>query len=148
MGRKCLSDISSSEEWKCLVCDPKQIFELRALYYALFTHQQELKAKKGVRKEGQPRRKSSLPTEAGDKEEDEVVADETKVTFSAENFLDENFDEALKTLAEYQKTMDEERGKWLEANRELGPEIATAITRKLRKFYTVTKQVKFKNCQL
>jgi hypothetical protein len=144
LGRKCVSEISSSEEWKCLVCDPKQIYELRALYYALFTHQQELQAKKSVRKEGAARRKSSLPSAAGDKE-DEVVAegaaDDKKISFSAENFLDENFEEVLKTFAEFQKTVDEEKGRWIEANRELNPEIATTITRKLRKFYSVTKQV-------
>jgi hypothetical protein len=61
--------------------------------------------------------------------------------FSAETFLDDNFSEATKTLTEFQTLMEEEQKRWEEANKTLNNEIATTITRKLRKFYNATRQV-------
>ena len=140
MGRKAVSEIGSSEEWRCLVCDPKQIYEQRALYYALFMHQQEIKASRPPKKENQGARRKSAPVSAP-KPSEEVNPEEPELVFSAENFISENFIEALKTLEAFKATMTEEQMRWTDANMELNAEIATTITRKLRKFYSTTKQV-------
>ena len=95
LGRKTLSEISSSEEWKCLVCDPKQIYEQRALFYAIFQHQQELKPKRRDQSAGKGvKRKSAV----------QIVKLEPQqlIHFSADNFVEENFAEAVKTLEAYQ----------------------------------------------
>ncbi len=141
LGRKVVSEISTSEEWRCLVCDPKQIYEQRALYYALFMHQQEIKASRPPKKENQGARRKSAQVSAP-KPAEELKPEEPELIFSAENFISENFIEALKTLETFQATMTEEQTRWTDASMELNAEIATTITRKFRKFYTTTKQVK------
>ena len=144
MGRKFVAEISSSEEWKCLVCDPKQIYELRALYYALFINQKDILEKKMKKLEEQSQRKSSMhatPKKASDQANEEVQPEEPEMVFAADTFLDENFAQAMKTLTEFQTIMDEEQKRWEESEKTLNPEIATSITRKLRKFYNATRQV-------
>jgi hypothetical protein len=44
-------------------------------------------------------------------------------------------------LEEFQKMMEEEQAKFNEANRMIDPEVATSITRRMRKFYNATRQV-------
>ena len=36
LGRDQVANITNSEEWSCLVCDPTQIYEHRARYYFLY----------------------------------------------------------------------------------------------------------------
>lgn len=120
LGRKFVSEITSTEEWKCLACDPKQIYELRALYHAVYTHQEELKAKKS--RKGSVDKKSPAGSESG------------------ENFLDENLTEAYTILDTLRKALDDVKDTWETANKVMEPEIAVTITRKLRKVFAINKQ--------
>lgn len=125
-----------------MVCDPKQIYELRALYYALYINQKDILEKKRKKAEEQAQRKSSIqatPKKAA--EQEEVQPEAPEMVFTADTFIDENFAEAVKTLTEFQTIMDEEQKKWEESGKTLNPEVATSITRKLRKFYNATRQV-------
>jgi hypothetical protein len=81
LGRKTLSEISSSEEWKCLVCNPTQIFEQRALYYALYVNQKELIEKRLNRKENQARCRLEgyLPTKQNSVGRHKNLLDEKKL---------------------------------------------------------------------
>lgn len=144
LGRKFVSEISSSEEWKCLVCDPKQIYELRALYYELYINQKDILEKKLKRQEEQAKRRSSVSAtpKKTEKPAEEAIPEAPEMIFSSDNFLEDNFGEAMKTLTDFQTLMEEEQNRWNEASKVLDPEIATSITRKLRKFYNATKQVR------
>ena len=70
----------------------KKIYELRALYHAVYTHQTELKAKKS--RKGSVDKKSSAGSESG------------------ENFLDENLTEAYTILDTLRKALDDVKDTW------------------------------------
>ena len=36
LGREKVANITSSEDWGCLVCEPKQIYEHKARYFSLY----------------------------------------------------------------------------------------------------------------
>ena len=36
LGREKVANITNSEEWGCLVCEPKQIYEHKARYFSLY----------------------------------------------------------------------------------------------------------------
>ena len=38
LGRERIVEITSSEDWGCLVCDPTQIYPQKATYFALYQH--------------------------------------------------------------------------------------------------------------
>jgi hypothetical protein len=46
-----------------------------------------------------------------------------------ENFIDDSLVKAFYALKEYEKIMEDERARWVIANRELELEVATGITR-------------------
>ena len=69
-----------------------KIFELRALYHAVYTHQTELKEKKS--RKGSVDKKSSAGSESG------------------ENFLDENLTEAYTILDTLRKALDDTKETW------------------------------------
>jgi hypothetical protein len=53
LGRSKVAEIEEAEEWKCLVCCPRQIWKQRALYHSLWTHwagQARAKEKEVMRK--------------------------------------------------------------------------------------------------
>lgn len=39
MGREYITEITSSDTWKCLRCNPRQLDDLRALYYHIYINQ-------------------------------------------------------------------------------------------------------------
>jgi hypothetical protein len=91
---------------------------LRSLYYAIYTRQDELKAIWATKK----------------------VPVTTAAPRFGHNFLEENLNEAFVILGECQKALEDVREMWDKSCKVVEPEIATNITRKLRKIYAINRQ--------
>jgi len=72
----------------------------------------------------------------------ETLAKEKEVLVkNPKNCLEENISEAFKTLEVYQKSLEAERTRCIKAVKDgISVEVATSITRKLRKLYAVTQK--------
>ena len=62
-----------------------------------------------------------------------------KKIFPGENFLEENITEAFNIVDTCRKALEDVKEAWEKANKVMDPEIATSITRKLRKIYAINK---------
>lgn len=91
---------------------------MRGLYHSVFTHQPELKIKWANKK---------------------VPATTAPPRFG-HNFLEENLNEAFNILDECRRALDDVRDIWDKSTKVVEPEIATTITRKLRKIYAIKRQ--------
>lgn len=136
-GARALREITKSEEWNCLVCDPKPLYPLKAIYYCVYKKQEEFKTRRDEEIKKEKDRQAARRARAGaptNKEKEDLVK-------SPKNFLEENISEAFKTLDVYQKSLETERTRCIKTVKEgMTVEMATSITRKLRKLYAVTQK--------
>ena len=127
LGRKFFSNVNNAEEWKCLACEPKQIYKFRAEYYVC---SKNLKGQRSPEKSARPKRASGAP---GSK----ALADKT----SADNFVDEKIQAAFKTLATYQKALDQQRKAWAKGGKSTDTsEKAVPVCKALRKIFVTTRK--------
>jgi len=135
LGSRALREITKSEEWSCLVCDPKPIYSLKAMYFCVYKSQEEIKDR--WEKDRENREKARKPA----KKPDPLAKEKDALVKSPQNFLEENISEAFKTLEVYQKSLETERTRCVKTVKEgMTVEMATSITRKLRKLYAVTQK--------
>ncbi len=127
LGRKFLANISNAEEWMCLVCDPRQIYKFRAEYYVLVKFVKNM-VKSPEKSAGGRSRGGGAPT---------VTASTIKALdkAAAENFVDEQIQEALKTLLIYQKSLTKQRDAWAKAKREMQVDKVAPVCKALRKAF-------------
>jgi len=142
LGRAKMQEITAADEWKCPECDPKQIYEQQALYWAVWqrwksgnytTPAEEEEKKKAKAKEAKVAAKAK-----GNERQQRLKA--TRLVKDPKNFVDENLSEAFKTLNVYQKCLEQERDRWVKAGQNLNVNSAAAVCRALRKIYAITKQ--------
>merc|ERR1719412_1243609 len=133
LGARAVREITKSEEWCCLLCDPLPIQTLKATYLKIYKSQEEIKEKRAKDRE-EAKLKNKKKNEITKKEKDALVK-------SPKNFLEENISEAFKTLEVYQKALENERTRCIRTVKEgMSVDTATSITRKLRKLYAVTQK--------
>jgi len=139
MGRKKLQEITNADEWKCFCCDPKQLYEMQALYWAVWQRYKSGNYKKPseIRKEKEKEKKEAAKKSKNERQQ-KLAA--TNVIKNPKNFVDENISEAFNTLKVYQKVLEQERDRWVKAGQNLNVNSATAVCRALRKIYAITKQ--------
>jgi len=134
LGGRALREITKSEEWSCLLCDPTPIQNLQAIYMKLYKSQDEIKEKRAKDREEARKNKKPKKEAVSKKEKDALVK-------SPKNFLEENISEAFKTLEVYQKALETERTRCIKSVKEgMSVDTSTSITRKLRKLYAVTQK--------
>merc|ERR1711971_807274 len=134
LGGRALREITKSEEWSCLLCDPTPIQNLQAIYMKLYKSQDEIKDKRAKDREEARKNKKPKKEAVSKKEKDALVK-------SPKNFLEENISEAFKTLEVYQKALETERTRCIKSVKEgMSVDTSTSITRKLRKLYAVTQK--------
>merc|ERR1711899_166478 len=135
LGSKALREITKSEEWCCLLCDPKPLYPQKALYYCAYKSQDQIKQMREAEREKEKlRRQASRNRGASKSEKDALVK-------NPQNFLEENISEAFKMLEVYQKALETERTRCIKTVKEgMSVDTATSITRKLRKLYAVTQK--------
>jgi len=134
LGARAVRDITKSEEWCCLLCDPLPIQSLKATYLKIYKSQDEIKEKRAKEREENKLKNKVKKTEVSKKEKDALVK-------SPKNFLEENISEAFKTLEVYQKALETERTRCINTVKVgMTVDTATSITRKLRKLYAVTQK--------
>jgi len=134
LGGRALREITKSEEWSCLLCDPVPIQSLKAIYMKLYKSQDEIKDLRAKDREEARKNKPKKKADVSKKEKDALVK-------SPKNFLEENISEAFKTLEVYQKALETERTRCIKTVKEgMSVDTATSITRKLRKLYAVTQK--------
>jgi len=135
LGGRALREITKSEEWSCLLCDPTPIQNLQAIYMKLYKSQDEIKEKRAKDREEARKNKKPAKKEAVSKKEKDALVKSPK------NFLEENISEAFKTLEVYQKALETERTRCIKSVKEgMSVDTSTSITRKLRKLYAVTQK--------
>ena len=133
LGARSLREITKSEEWSCLLCDPTPLYAIKAIYYCVYKNQTEIKERRE-----QERQKAILKRA---ERKDKLAKEREALVKSPKNFLEENISEAFKTLEVYQKSLEAERERCIKTVKEgITVEIATSITRKLRKLYAVTQK--------
>merc|ERR1712223_1984422 len=99
LGARAVREITKSEEWCCLLCDPTPIQTLKATYMKIYKSQEEIKEKRKLdRKKGNLKAKYNMPKKPAPVK-------------SPRNFLEENISEAFKTLEVYQKALETERAR-------------------------------------
>merc|ERR1712045_195002 len=127
--------MGKSEEWCCLLCDPKPLYPQKAMYYCAYKSQDQIKQMREADREKEKlRRQASRNRGVSKSEKDAVVK-------NPQNFLEENISEAFKTLEVYQKALETERTRCIKTVKEgMSLDTATSITRKLRKLYAVTQK--------
>jgi len=134
LGRQKMGEITSAEEWKCFCCDPKQLYEKQAEYWAVW---QRFKS-------GNYKKPAELKKEAKEAAEKKEKAEKEKkinqMMKRPKNFIDENLAEAFKTLNVYQRCLEQERDRWLKSGQQANLTNGTSICRALRKIYAITKQ--------
>jgi len=134
LGGRALREITKSEEWSCLLCDPVPIQSLKAIYMKLYKSQDEIKDLRAKDREEARKNKPKKKADVSKKEKDALVK-------SPKNFLEENISEAFKTLEVYQKALETERTRCIKSVKEgMSVDTSTSITRKLRKLYAVTQK--------
>ena len=136
LGRKVFAEVMKSDEWKCIVCEPAQIFTQKAFYYALFIHQEELAAKKAVKKDEAPKR-TNLKGRVAIKK---LTKELTSTSSGSKTFIDDILVDAFKVSSRFHRSLEKRRKRWMKANREpeLEPELALTITLKLKKILSKT----------
>ena len=82
LGREKIVEITSSEDWGCLVCDPTQIYEHKAKYFSLYRRNKSPAFRKSRFREKKhvfAKRKSDSLSRKAD-----------KILNSSQNFIEEN----------------------------------------------------------
>ena len=82
-GARALREITKSEEWNCLVCDPKPLYPLKAIYYCVYKKQEEFKTRRDEEIKKEKDRQAARRARAGaptNKEKEDLVK-------SPKNFL-------------------------------------------------------------
>ena len=46
LGRRKVTEIEESDTWSCFICDPKQIWKQRSMFYSLWSYQKTINDKK------------------------------------------------------------------------------------------------------
>ena len=140
LGRKQLAIIQNAEEWKCLVCDPKQIFKFRAYYYAISKSLDWMRPPKvkPMSEEMKEKRRKTLERKAHLEENMDQL--EKDIVQNPENFIDENISSAFKTLQLYQQALEDERKRWIRQDKNMSPEACANLVRSLRRIYATTKK--------
>merc|ERR1712018_225390 len=134
LGSKALREINKSEEWSCFVCNPEPLYKFKAIYFCMYKNQDEFKARREEDKKKEKERKERSKSGRLAKQKEALVK-------APQNFLEENISEAFKTLEVYQKSLEAERTRCIKAVKDgISVEVATSITRKLRKLYAVTQK--------
>ena len=80
LGGRALREITKSEEWSCLLCDPTPIQNLQAIYMKLYKSQDEIKEKRAKDREEARKNKKPKKEAVSKKEKDALVK-------SPKNFL-------------------------------------------------------------
>ncbi len=122
LGRKFFSNITSAEDWKCLACDFRQIYKFRAEYYVYSKHLRDQ----------QKAQERSAPRSAIKRTLDKAGP--------ADNFVDEHIHTAFKTLATYQKALDNQRKAWAKSGKEASAEKVAPVCKALRKVFLTTRK--------
>ena len=74
LGSKALREITKSEEWCCLLCDPKPLYPQKALYYCAYKSQDQIKQMREADREKEKlRRQASRNRGVSKSEKDAVV---------------------------------------------------------------------------
>ena len=87
LGARALREITKSEEWNCLVCDPKPLYPLKAIYYCVYKKQEEFKTRRDEEIKKEKDRQAARRARAGaptNKEKEDLVK-------SPKNFLGKHF---------------------------------------------------------
>jgi len=135
LGSKALREITKSEEWMCLLCDPKPLYPQKAMYYCAYKSQDQIKSMREADREKEKLKRQNSRNKGVSKSEKDAVVK------NPQNFLEENISEAFKTLEVYQKALETERTRCIKTVKEgMSVDTATSITRKLRKLYAVTQK--------
>ena len=82
LGREKIHEITSSEDWSCLVCDPKQIYKHKATYYSMYLRNKNDSLTKVSVKE-----KKHLFTK---RKSDSLYRKADQILNSSHNFIEEN----------------------------------------------------------
>ena len=80
LGGRALREITKSEEWSCLLCDPTPIQSLKAIYMKLYKSQDEIKELRSKDREEARKNKPKKKEAVSKKEKDALVK-------SPKNFL-------------------------------------------------------------
>ena len=82
LGKDQVANITNSEEWSCLVCDPTQIYEHKARYFNLYRLNQNAgfrNSKTNEKRHMQSKRKSDILSRKAE-----------HIIQSSNNFIEEN----------------------------------------------------------
>ena len=120
LGRKFLTNIQTADEWRCLVCEPKQLYKFRAQYHALSK----------ILIKHVPRSESAAPKEPK----------EPKKPPPTKNFIDETISNAFETLGVYHQALEDERRRWARKRSAMEPEFAAEVSKIIRRIFMVTKR--------
>ena len=127
------------------MCRPNQIFEIRALAYAIYKWQTTMKKKqenkkKIKEKEMLAKKKEDARKKVREEKQKEKELKMKEESNKIENFIDENISEAFDTLAIYQKCLEDEKKKWVRARKQMNANNSALAAKNLRKIYAITKQ--------
>ena len=78
LGGRALREITKSEEWSCLLCDPTPIQNLQAIYMKLYKSQDEIKEKRAKDREEARKNKKPAKKEAVSKKEKDALVKSPK----------------------------------------------------------------------
>jgi len=131
LGRKAFNQINDSDTWNCFLCDPKPIFQQRALMYSISIWSVQRKAKLKLKEKEKKEKRLQQQEKSKQKELSNTKPD---------NFIDENINEAFDTLRVYQKCLDDERKRWSNKKKVTTADSAALLVSKLKKVYNFTKQ--------
>lgn len=83
LGSRALREITKSENWNCLLCDPKPIYSLKAVYYCLYKNQDEIKE----RREKEREKEKEKEKEKRKRKSDVTAKEKDALIKSPQNFL-------------------------------------------------------------
>ena len=83
LGARALRDITKSEEWNCLVCNPEPIYPIKANYYCAYKNQEEIKER--VEKDKVAAKEKEKAKRA--KKNDVSAKEKAALVMSPKNFL-------------------------------------------------------------
>merc|ERR1719186_780120 len=134
-GRSKVAEIHAVDRWECFSCSPSQIYDIRALSYAIFKWSSSFQMK-----EQEKSAKKKLEKIKKVREDRMIKIKEAEETNKIDNFIDENISEAFDTLEIYQKCLETEKKKWLKSRKSMNANNAAVTARNLRRIYAITRQ--------
>merc|ERR1719412_1950364 len=87
LGAKALREITKSEEWMCLLCDPKPLYPQKAMYYCAYKSQDQIKSMREADREKEKLKRQNSRNKGVSKSEKDAVVK------NPQNFLEENISE-------------------------------------------------------